>query len=125
MHNVFYQPFRAAFCRIFSGKAGAEQGSEGQIPGQLIVHAGPAGGDVDDETVLADLGQAFFAEMAGGNGIENIVEAGNVFRKLRKGEGLVAPGHGVEAPESLGDQAAAPPEAKDEAVALVKEGFLV
>ena len=78
--------------------------------------------------------------MAGGNGIENIVEAGNVFRKLRKGEGLVAPGHGhgelrgiadchgnagVEAPESLGDQAAAPPEAKDEAVALVKEGFLV
>ena len=113
---------------------------EGQISGQLIVHARSAGGDVDDEAVLPDLWQAFFAEVAGGNGIENIVEAGNTLRKLREGKGLMSACHGhgqlrripdchgdagVESPKSLGDQAAAPPKAKDEAVALVKEGFLV
>ncbi len=140
MQDVFYQPLRAAFCRIFPGKARAEQNVEGQIPGKLVVHARSAGCDVDDETVLPDLGQAFFTEIAGGNGIENIVETGNFFRKLRKGEGLMPPRHchgklrgiahrygdaGVEAPKSLGDQAAAPTEAKDEAVALVKEGFPV
>ena len=65
---------------------------KGQILCELIIDASPSRGNVDDEALLSYLRQAVFTEIAGGDGIKNIVKAYNVLCELSQGEGLVALG---------------------------------
>jgi len=113
---------------------------EGQILCQFIVDASFARGDVDDEAILPYLRQAVFAKVAGGDGIKNVVKAGDMFRKLCQGEGLVAfclregelggisrgdEDLGAQSAKAIRNQASAAAKAENQAAALMQQGILV